>query len=144
MNTIQFLGKSRFLDQKTRNNLRSLLQSVAKNKGWKISQLTYVFVDDEHLLSINVEHLQHDTYTDIITFDLSDGQSKEVDGEIYISIDRVKENAIIHHQTVEMELVRVVSHGLLHLLGFKDKSPSQAKEMRQEEEACLSLWSSLN
>lgn len=144
MNTIQFLGKSRFLDQKTRNNLRSLLQRIAKNKGWKISQLTYVFVDDEHLLSINVEHLQHDTYTDIITFDLSDGQTKEVDGEIYISIDRVKENAITHHQTVEMELVRVVSHGLLHLLGFKDKSPSQAKEMRQEEEACLSLWSSLN
>ncbi|MFM6951660.1 MAG: rRNA maturation RNase YbeY, partial [Bacteroidota bacterium] len=68
----------------------------------------------------------------------------EVAGEIYISIDRVKENAIIHHQTVEMELVRVVSHGLLHLLGFKDKSPNQAKEMRQEEEACLSLWSSLN
>ncbi len=144
MNSIQFLGKSRFLDQKTRNNLRSLLQRIAKNKGWKISQLTYVFVDDEHLLSINVEHLQHDTYTDIITFDLSDGQTKEVDGEIYISIDRVKENAITHHQTVEMELVRVVSHGLLHLLGFKDKSPSQAKEMRQEEEACLSLWSSLN
>ncbi|MFM6952871.1 MAG: rRNA maturation RNase YbeY [Bacteroidota bacterium] len=144
MNTIQFLGKSRFLDQKTRNNLRSLLQRVAKNKGWKISQLTYVFVDDEHLLSINVEHLQHDTYTDIITFDLSDGQTKEVDGEIYISIDRVKENAFIHNQTVEMEFVRVVSHGLLHLLGFKDKSPSQAKEMRQEEEACLSLWSSLN
>lgn len=144
MNTIHFLGKSRFLDQKTRNNLRSLLHRVAKNKGWKISQLTYVVVDDEHLFSINVEHLQHDTYTDIITFDLSDGQSKEVDGEIYISIDRVKENAIIHHQSVEMELVRVVSHGLLHLLGFKDKSPNQAKEMRQEEEACLSLWSSLN
>ncbi|MBM3437589.1 MAG: rRNA maturation RNase YbeY [Bacteroidetes bacterium] len=144
MNAIQFLGKSRFLDQKTRNNLRSLLHRVAKNKGWKINQLTYVVVDDEHLLSINVEHLQHNTYTDIITFDLSDGQSKGVDGEIYISIDRVKENAIIHHQSVEMELVRVVSHGLLHLLGFKDKSPNQAKEMRQEEEACLSLWSSLN
>ncbi|MFM8995437.1 MAG: rRNA maturation RNAse YbeY, partial [Bacteroidota bacterium] len=73
------------MDQKTRNNLRSLLHRVAKNKGWKISQLTYVVVDDEHLFSINVEHLQHDTYTDIITFDLSDGQSKGVDGEIYIS-----------------------------------------------------------
>lgn len=144
MNTIQFLGKSKFLNQNHRNKLRKLLHVVAKNKGWEISQLTYVFVDDETLFQINMEHLQHDTYTDIITFDLGDGVSHEVDGEIYISIDRVRENAISHQQTSEREMVRVISHGLLHLLGLKDKTVSQAKEMRQEEEACLSLWSSLN
>jgi rRNA maturation RNase YbeY len=144
MKTIQFLGKSRFLNKTQRTQLRNLLNGVAKSKGHKIHELTYVFVNDETLHGINMDHLQHDTYTDIITFDLNDGEPKVVIGEIYISVDRVKENAINLNQPEEMEMVRVISHGLLHLLGLRDKTPTQVKEMRQEEEACLSLWTSLN
>ena len=140
MNPIVFSGKSRFLSKHQRTSLRKLLHTTAENKGYSILQLTYVFVDDETLYKINVEHLQHNTYTDIITFDLGDGESAEIDGEIYITVDRVKENAIMLQQKEEMEMVRVISHGLLHLLGVKDKSPADAKQMRQEEDACLSLW----
>lgn len=143
MNTIYFLGRSRFLDKEKRNNLRDLLNLISKKKNQRISQLNCVFVDDEALLEINMKHLQHDTYTDIITFDLRDDLSGPVEGEIYISIDRVKENAEVAGVDFENEFIRVVSHGLLHLLGYKDKTAAQAKEMRQEEEACLSLWADL-
>ena len=143
MNTIYFLGRSRFLDKEKRNNLRDLLNLISKKKNQRISQLNYVLVDDEALLEINMKHLQHDTYTDIITFDLRDDLSGPVEGEIYISIDRVKENAEVVGVDFENEFIRVVSHGLLHLLGYKDKTAAQAKEMRQEEEACLSLWADL-
>ena len=143
MNTIYFLGRSRFLDKEKRNNLRDLLNLISKKKNQRISQLNYVLVDDEALLEINMKHLQHDTYTDIITFDLRDDLSGPVEGEIYISIDRVKENAEVAGVGFENEFIRVISHGLLHLLGYKDKTAAQAKEMRQEEEACLSLWADL-
>lgn len=143
MNTIYFLGRSRFLDKEKRNNIRDLLNLISKKKNQRISQLNYVLVDDEALLEINTKHLQHDTYTDIITFDLRDDLSGPVEGEIYISIDRVKENAEVAGVDFENEFIRVVSHGLLHLLGYKDKTAAQAKEMRQEEEACLSLWADL-
>ncbi len=143
MNTIYFLGRSRFLNKEKRNNIRDLLNLISKKKNQRISQLIYVLVDDEALLEINMKHLQHDTYTDIITFDLRDDLSGPVEGEIYISIDRVKENAEIAGVAFENEFIRVVSHGLLHLLGYKDKTAAQAKEMRQEEEACLSLWADL-
>jgi probable rRNA maturation factor len=130
MNTIYFLGRSRFLDKEKRNNLRDLLNLISKKKNQRISQLNYVLVDDEALL-------------EIITFDLRDDLSGPVEGEIYISIDRVKENAEVAGVDFENEFIRVVSHGLLHLLGYKDKTAAQAKEMRQEEEACLSLWADL-
>ena len=143
MNTIYFLGRSRFLDKEKRNNLRDLLNLISKKKNQRISQLNYVLVDDEALLEINMKHLQHDTYTDIITFDLRDDLSGPVEGEIYISIDRVKENAEVAGVDFENEFIRVISHGLLHLLGYKDKTAAQTKEMRQEEEACLSLWADL-
>lgn len=96
------------------------------------------------MLEINMAHLQHDTYTDIITFDLRENPIDPIEGEIYISIERVAENAITAGVDFENEFIRVVSHGLLHLLGYKDKTDAQAKEMRQEEEACLSLWADLD
>jgi rRNA maturation RNase YbeY len=143
MNTIYFLGRSRFLDKEKRNNIRDLLNLISKKKNQRISQLNYVLVDDEALLEINMKHLQHHTFTDIITFDLRDDLSGPVEGEIYISIDRVKENAEVAGVDFENEFIRVVSHGLLHLLGYKDKTAAQAKDMRQEEDACLSLWADL-
>jgi rRNA maturation RNase YbeY len=142
MNSITFSGKTKLLNGVFRQKIRSLLNVVASQKGQTIGFLSCVFVSDEDLLKINQEHLQHDTYTDIITFDLSDNTTI-VEGEIYISIERVNENAIKHRTEPDDELVRVVSHGLLHLLGYKDKTKAEAKEMREQEEACLSLWASL-
>ena len=144
MNNIYFLGRSRFLDKQKRNKIRRLLQTTSKKKGKGISLLNFVLVNDEALLEINMAHLQHDTYTDIITFDLRENPIDPIEGEIYISIERVAENAITAGVDFENEFIRVVSHGLLHLLGYKDKTDAQAKEMRQEEEACLSLWADLD
>jgi len=144
MNNIYFLGQSRFLDKQKRNKIRRLLQTTSKKKGKRISLLNFVLVNDEALLEINMAHLQHDTYTDIITFDLRENPIDPIEGEIYISIERVAENAITAGVDFENEFIRVVSHGLLHLLGYKDKTDAQAKEMRQEEEACLSLWADLD
>ena len=104
--------------------------------------LQYVFVSDDDLHQINLEFLNHDTLTDIITFDLGT-TSTEVDGEIYISLDRVKENSITLNTPYCEELIRVVSHGLLHLIGFKDKTSKDAAIMRSKEEECLSLWRSI-
>ena len=139
MNPIQFLGRSRFLNQIERNRFRKTLHQLCLNKNKRIENLSYVFCNDEELLEMNQEHLQHDTYTDIITFDLGDKQNS-IDGEIYISVDRTKENAAAFHVKPEEELARVVFHGLLHLLGHKDKSPEDQAKMRAAEEEALTLW----
>jgi rRNA maturation RNase YbeY len=133
---IQFLGKSKFLNAKTRKALRQLLNETANNEGYEIQNITYIFMSDDALLEINQIHLQHDDYTDIITFDLSDIEAS-VDGEIYVSIDRINDNAAKFNCTTEQELVRVLSHGLLHLLGYKDKSDTDIQKMREKEAECL-------
>jgi rRNA maturation RNase YbeY len=143
MNTIHFSGRHRFLDSNTRKKVRLLLKTIAKTKGQKIIHLNYVFLRDDELLEINIEHLNHNTYTDIITFDLSDAGSNGIEGEIYISKDRVKENSVLHNSNETHEMIRVISHGLLHLLGYKDKKPADAIVMRTEEEVCLSLWDNI-
>jgi probable rRNA maturation factor len=143
MNSIHFSGRHRFLDGNARKKIRLLLKTIAETKGQKIVDLNYVFLHDDELLDINMEHLNHNTYTDIITFDLSEGESNGIEGEIYISTDRVKENSVLHKSNETHELIRVISHGLLHLLGYKDKKPADAIVMRTEEEVCLSLWDNI-
>jgi rRNA maturation RNase YbeY len=130
---IKFHGKAKFLDGESRKKIRSILISHAQTNRYDISSLSYVFVDDEYLLELNQKTLNHDTYTDIITFDLSD-QEGMIDGEIYISIDRVKENAKLFNVAFITEMIRVVAHGYLHLIGFKDKTSAQKEEMRKQEE----------
>ena len=100
--------------------------------------LNYIFCSDAFLLSLNVEYLNHNTLTDVITFDNSD-DSKGIQGEIYISIDRIRENAKKYRVPFERELHRVMIHGLLHLLGYADKTPLQKKMMRKKESTYLSL-----
>lgn len=143
MNSIHFSGRHRFLDGTARKKIRLLLKTIAETKGQKIVDLNYVFLRDDELLQINIEHLNHNTYTDIITFDLSEAESNGIVGEIYISTDRVKENSVLHKSNETHELIRVISHGLLHLLGYKDKKPADAIVMRTEEEVCLSLWDNI-
>ena len=103
------------------------------------AEITYVFCTDEFLLEMNTSFLDHDTYTDIITFDLSNSQ-EHMEGEIYISIDRVKENAVEYKTTYADELHRVIFHGILHLCGFKDKTKKDQKIMRENEDYCLARY----
>jgi rRNA maturation RNase YbeY len=105
----------------------------------KRTQLTYVFCTDEALLAMNKQFLNHDTLTDIITFDLSESDD-EITSELYISTERVAENAQLFNATYEHELLRVIFHGALHLCGFKDKTDAEAQLMRAAEEASLEAW----
>lgn len=108
-------------------------------KNIKKVGLSYIFCSDEYLLQINQAFLDHDTLTDIITFDLSE-RSGELAGEIYISIERVKENAVKFGVSYNNELHRVIFHGALHLCGFGDKKATDKKEMRQMEDQCLAQY----
>lgn len=100
--------------------------------------ISYIFTDDESLLKINKQYLNHNTYTDIITFDYS--EVKTVSGDIFISIDRVQENAAKFGVSFEDELLRVIIHGVLHLCGYKDKTKTDADRMRLKENASLLLY----
>jgi len=110
---------------------------VSKN-GAILGPLQYIFVDDEYLFETNKQYLAHETYTDIITFDYSDKSG--ISGDIFISIERVKENADQYNCAFETELLRVIAHGVLHLLGFKDKKEDEAKLMRLKEDECIKLF----
>jgi probable rRNA maturation factor len=114
------------------------LKTIAIREQRALDNLTYIFCSDDFLLSLNKEFLRHSTYTDILSFDYS--ETDAIAGEIFISIHRVRENAEKFDQEFEVELRRVMAHGLLHFLGYKDKSPRQKAQMRRKEEACLSLW----
>lgn len=138
MPEVSFLSKStRFRLSKPRK-VSLWLQAVARREGKRIDTLTYVFATDTLVTRLNRRYLGHDTLTDIITFDYS--EESELSGDVFISIPRVRENARIYRQPFETELRRVIVHGLLHLLGYKDKTERQSAQMRRKEEACLSLW----
>ena len=137
MPSINFLSEGIEFKLKNQNKLKDWIKGVIKSEKRNLSSLVYVFCPDSYLLSINQDYLKHKTLTDIVTFDYSDGG--DVDGEIYISIERVRENASEFKRSFEEELHRVMIHGVLHILGFKDKTPSQKSIMRKKEEACLSL-----
>lgn len=114
--------------------VKNWIKSIAENERFEVVDLSYVFCNDDYLLEINIEHLDHHTLTDIITFDLSDDpEDPEIEGEIYISTDRVKENAEKFRVSFESELSRVLAHGMLHLCGYKDKSPEEERIMREKE-----------
>lgn len=105
----------------------------------KKTDISYIFCDDSYLLQINQDFLQHDTYTDIITFDLSE-DVHHLQAEIYVSVTRIAENAAKFGISYEQELHRVIFHGVLHLCGFKDKTKNDAAIMRSREDECLNLY----
>jgi probable rRNA maturation factor len=117
--------------------IKSWIKKVAKQEGKTTGNISYLFCTDEYLLNINRQFLKHDFYTDIITFDYSN--DKKIEGEIFISTDRVKENAGTFKQPFQKELMRTIIHGVLHLCGYKDKSTADEKKMRAKEEEALSL-----
>ena len=137
-NNISFYNKNR-RPRINKDKVSAWLRHISKREGYKIIDLNYTFCSDDSLLEINIQYLNHNYYTDIITFDLSD-IPREIEGDIYISIDRVKENAKINHSNFEEELLRVLAHGLLHLMGYKDKSKEEASLMRKKEEEAIELY----
>ncbi len=119
--------------------LKSFIEKRVKKEGYTIDSLTYVFCSDKYLLKINKDFLSHDYYTDIISFDLSEVPGQLI-GEVYISVDRVKDNAKTHGTSLKEELHRVIFHGALHFCGYKDKKPTDAKKMREMEDLWLKAY----
>ena len=134
--SVQFFFLQQNISLAQRANLKIFIKSIFKKEKKKLEILTYIFCSDEYLLQINMASLQHDYYTDIITFDLSDSP-QQITGEIYISTDRVRDNAATLGVNIKEELHRVIFHGALHLCGYNDKTPKDAKEMRAAEDRCL-------
>jgi rRNA maturation RNase YbeY len=116
----------------SKKDLKEAVKNLALSEGKILKDLSLVFTDDDYLLEVNKQYLNHDYFTDVITFDYS--SFPEVSGDVMISLDRVKDNAQSLNQSFELEFYRVVFHGVLHLCGYKDKSEADEKEMRAKED----------
>ena len=138
---ISFTSENITFTLKNKTKIRKWIAEVIRRAGKRLGDLGYVFCDDENLLQANIEYLQHDTYTDIITFDYVEGDI--ISGDMMISVDRVGENAQTFGVDFEQELHRVIIHGVLHLLGQKDKSEKDAARMRKLEEEALRLYAEM-
>lgn len=115
----------------------SWITNIAESHDTSIGELNYVFTSDEFLYNINLQYLNHDYFTDIISFPM---ESNPISGDIFISIDRVKENAVINEVSFNTELLRVMSHGLLHFIGFDDHNIEDIKAMREAEDEAIKLF----
>jgi probable rRNA maturation factor len=134
---IQFQNADVKLNLRHKTAIKNWIKAVIAAHHKKTGDLSLVFCSDEYLLEVNRQYLQHDYYTDIITFDYCEG--KLISGDLLISIDRVEENAKKLNIPFEEELCRVMIHGTLHLIGFKDKTPAEEKAMRNAENKALAL-----
>lgn len=121
-----------------KSKTRDWIRQVIENEGYNTENLNYIFCNDQYLYAINKTYLRHNTLTDIVTFDLSDKKHK-INGDIFISIERVKENAMSMGILFRDELSRVMIHGVLHLMGYDDKSPTSKRQMTEKEDFYLSL-----
>lgn len=142
MHLINFFSEKKTFEVDHKDKLRLLLKEVCKQENAQLSFINCVFCSDEYLLQINKKHLKHNFLTDIITFDFSE-KKDQIEGDLYISVDRVKENAKKYGDTFKTETIRVVLHGLLHLIGYKDKSEKEKKRMRVLENKYVSLYMEL-
>ncbi len=118
-------------------NIKPWIEKIIITEEKRLGEINYIFCDDEYLLKINQDYLQHDYYTDIITFDNVRG--KTISGEIFVSLQRIKDNASLISKNYEEEKKRVIAHGILHLCGYKDKTEEEQKTMRAKEDFYLSL-----
>jgi probable rRNA maturation factor len=136
MPTIQFFEEDISYKLKDKAKVRQWIKDTITAEGFKLKELTYVFCSDAYLLPLNQQYLDHDTYTDIITFDNSEVEG-DIVGDIFISVERIRENAAKFGITETEELHRVIIHGALHLLGYTDKSVVTKKKMTQKEDEYL-------
>ena len=132
---IRFFFENKSVSLRNRTRLKTFIESLFKREGKKVESVNYIFCSDKRILEINQQFLKHDYYTDIITFDLS--ESTKITAEIYISLDRVRDNAKTQATTLQSELHRVIFHGALHLCGYGDKTKAEVKVMRGREEMYL-------
>ncbi|WP_080777366.1 rRNA maturation RNase YbeY [Chryseobacterium phocaeense] len=137
---IQFFYEN--LPESVNTDYTKWLEDIILSEGKKTGEINYIFCDDEYLLKINQDYLQHDYYTDIITFDYVKG--KTISGEIFVSLQRISDNASTLSRDYEEELKRVLAHGILHLAGYKDKTEEEEKEMRRMEDLYLAKFKELN
>jgi probable rRNA maturation factor len=138
MASIEFLSQRPSFKLPNPRKTSTRIKTICSTEGRRVSNLTYVFCSDTYLRSMNQDFLRHSTFTDILSFDLAEDDS--IAGEIYISIDRVRDNAKKFDQPFDTELRRVMAHGVLHFIGYQDKTSAEKAQMRSKEEACLSLW----
>ena len=136
---ISFHNQSISFKLKEKIKLKQWIKTVTEKEKHKLGNINYIFCTDDELLEINIKHLNHKTLTDIITFDYTEG--KTINSDIFISVERVAENATKFQVTFEEELHRVMIHGILHLCGYKDKTKADAELMRKKENASLKLFS---
>jgi len=132
MGIVKFNYADRRLSFKSKTTLKDFIKSIFASENKILAELNYIFCSDEYLLQINNDHLNHNYYTDIITFSLED-VGKPIIGEIYISLDRIKDNSINLKTDIIKETLRVIFHGCLHLCGYKDKTKKEIKLMREKE-----------
>lgn len=137
MGTIRFISETKF-QLNNKRNLKKMLNSLALEEKKLMGNLNYIFVDDAQILKINQQYLAHDYFTDIISFDYSEGNI--VSGDIYISVDTVLTNADTFKQPFGKEIHRVIFHGLLHLCGYKDKKAADKKIMTAKEDYYLNKY----
>ena len=142
MPKVSFFNEETSFKPQKKGLLREWINKIVLNKGAKIKEINFIFCSDEYLKKVNTDYLQHDYYTDIITFDNSEEEGK-LEGDIFISIDRVAENSTAYASSFTPELHRVMAHGVLHLLGYRDKEEEEINEMREQENYSLVLLHSL-
>src|SRR6202012_3070944 len=133
MPAINFFEEDISFKLKNKAQVRQWIKDTITAEGYKLKELTFIFCSDAYLLQINQQYLDHDTYTDIITFDNSEEEGK-ITGDIFISIERIRENAATFNVTETDELHRVIIHGTLHLLGSPDKTAPAKKKMTEKED----------
>lgn len=138
MTKINFRSGDRSFVFPNKTHLKSFIASIFKKEKRELGSINYIFCSDDMLLKINQDFLQHNYYTDIITFGLNE-PGEPIDAEIYVSIDRVKDNANLQSVSYQNEMQRVLFHGALHLCGYKDKKKSEIIVMRQKEDQYLHL-----
>ena len=139
MARVKFNYADRKLSLSDKSNLKSFIISLFEEEKTKLDELNYIFCSDEYLLQINKDHLNHDYYTDIITFSLEE-EGNPIIGEIYISLDRIKENSLIQKTNQLEETLRVIFHGSLHLCGYLDKKIKDIKLMREKEDYYINQY----
>ena len=138
MPSVNFFEEDIRFDLKNKNKVKAWVKSTIAAEGYKLQELNYIFCSDAYLLQINRQYLDHDTYTDIITFDNSE-KEKVIEGDIFISIERIRENAEKFGTGETNELHRVLIHGALHLLGYKDKKSADKTTMTTKEDQYLRI-----
>lgn len=134
---IYFFNEKHSFRLRKKKKIKHWVFATIQNEGYSLENINIIFTSDDFLLEINREHLNHDYYTDIITFNYNDGKS--VSSDLYISIDRVKDNAKTQKTTFTNEIHRVIIHGVLHLIGYNDKTDQEKKRMREKENYYLEI-----